>query len=168
MLIFSHFDVTVLVYMLDDLYACTVSNSIIISYVLLFPTEGPYLISCHDGTIFLKVVQDENDHAFVYATTKTEDTSYFYIVLTDDGNNPYEFYIGWQKSEATNKPGTMRYLNAPLSISGYNNGPLTLESLGKKQNSIFSVNSRLMDSFCGLLLRHKAATMLIPRYGSKA
>lgn len=122
---------------------------IILYYWLL--TEGPYFISCDDARVFLKVVLDDKDHASLYGTTTIEEASLFNIVLTDDGANPYEFYIGWQKSETVDMPGTIRYLNAPLSIGGHNKGPLSLESRGKKQNSIFCINNRLIDTICGLL-----------------
>ncbi len=105
---------------------------------------------------------DDNDQAFIYGTTKIEDASHFQVVLTDECGCPYEFYIGWQKSETSEMPGTMRYLNAPLSITGYNYGPLTIESRGKKRNSIFSINSRLLDTFCGLHVRVSSSDNVNP------
>ena len=36
-----------------------------------------------------------------------------------------------------------RYLNAPLNFRGRNSGPLCLESHGRKDHSLFSINSRL-------------------------
>ncbi len=124
--------------------------------------EGPYLISCNDATVFLKVVLDDNDQGFVYGTTKIEDASDFHITLTDECSRPYEFYIGWQKSETSEMPGTMRYLHAPLSIAGYNYGPLTIESRGKKRYSVFSINSRLLDTFCGLHVRVRSSSNINP------
>ncbi len=53
-------------------------------YSILF-AEGPYLISCNDGLAFLKVVQEINGQATVMATTKIEQVSQFYVILTDEG-----------------------------------------------------------------------------------
>ncbi len=47
----------------------------------------------------------------------------------------------------------MRYLNAPVSITGYHCGPLTFESRGTKNHSRFSLNSWLIDYFCGLFVQ---------------
>ena len=94
-------------------------------------------------------VKEETGHARVYATKNKTDASPFYILLTDDGDHPYEFYIGWQKEAAQEGEvdGTMRYLMAKVSILGRSDGPLCLESRAQKRVSLFSLNNRLTSPF---------------------
>ncbi len=83
-------------------------------------------------------------HAQVFGIKGKAQASKFYIHLTDDGENPYEFYIGWKSSD---DKGTMRFLNAPVSVLGSNDGPLCIESRGKKHYSLFSINNQLTKPF---------------------
>ncbi len=110
---------------------------------LFSSTVGPYYISCNDAKIYLRG-EETNGHAHVYGVKDKERASKFYIILTDDGEHAHEFYIGW-KSDDTD--GTMRYLCAPVSVSGSNAGPLCLESKGKKLHSLFSINNQLTKPF---------------------
>lgn len=133
--------------------------------------EGPFIISCKDAKIYLKVKVDERtDHAQVYATDKAEEASHFYIFRTEDGDHPYEFYIAWQRKTPDEKDsdkkasreetpvekqtasqekiqGIMRYLTSDARVLGRHNGPLCLESRAKKHHSLFSINRRLTDPF---------------------
>ncbi len=107
-----------------------------------FYVVGPYFISCYDSKIFLKVDEVVEGHAQVFGVKRKDEASEFYIYLTDDGENPYEFYISWKSSA---DEGTMRYLNAPVSVLGSNDGPLCIESRGKKHYSLFSINNQLTE-----------------------
>lgn len=107
---------------------------------------GPYLISCNDSKIFLTAdprpgeTDPERAHRRVYGVKEKNKASEFYIILTDDGDHAHEFYIGWKSDD---RYGTMRYLCAPVSVSGCHAGPLYLESHGKKSHSLFSINNQL-------------------------
>ena len=122
--------------------------------------DGPYKICCNDGKLFLKAVRGANDYScvFVYATSKIEEASSFYIYHTDDEDHPHEFQIVWKGDPDCNKDEaspamlkgeatTMRYLLAPVSMMGRNSGPLRLESQGFLSNGLFSLNAPLTRSF---------------------
>ena len=83
------------------------------------------------------------------ASPNREKASNFYIILTGNDKHPHEFYVGWQKEgeEGEEGYGTMRYLTAPVSVLGRNDGPLCLESRARKHDSLFSINRRATDPY---------------------
>ena len=108
-----------------------------------FHTEGPYKISCKDAELFLSV-EEEDGNALVKASPDCEKASDFYIVPVGDDKYPYEFFIRGQKKE---DKGEMRYLTAPVSILGRNDGPLRLESHPRQRDSRFAINRRVTEPF---------------------
>ncbi len=103
---------------------------------------GPYIISSNDTKIFLTVIEDTNSHAFVFGSQRFQDAAHFYILRTDCGSRPNEFHITWKSNEVN---GTTRYLSVDC-VTGNHDGPLCLDSRGKKQHSLFSLNSQLTES----------------------
>ena len=109
----------------------------------------------------MKAVPSANrGFVLVLATTEIEEASSFYIYHTDDESHPHEFQIVWKgdarsndadtATSATKLKGettTKRYLMAPVSFLGRNEGPLRLESYGLLSDGIFSLNSVLLGSF---------------------
>ena len=92
----------------------------------------------------------------VRATTNIEEASSFYIYHTDDESHPNEFQIVWKgdaqggetlSADVKGEPRTLRYLMAPVSFFGQNEGPLCLESYGLLSQGIFSLHNVLIRSF---------------------
>lgn len=117
-------------------------------------TAGPYLIACGaKSNIFWQVNKDEEHYVYsVGATTDPRAASCFYIIPNDDGVHPYEFRIGWtgdkhghlKRTPSALRPDTpghleplFRYLDARVSITGNNSGPLYLKS------ELYNTHSRL-------------------------
>ena len=98
-------------------------------------TEGPSLIACgpdKDGvTVYWSVKDNE-----VRGTTDIKEASLFYILKTEDGKHPHEFYIGYVGDDvwAQVHPNPMsksqvlapapHYLTADLKTTGWTNEPL--------------------------------------------
>ena len=120
-------------------------------------TDGPYKISCNDGRVFLKAIpSSKGGFVSVLGTTDIQEASSFYIYHTDDESHPNEFQIIWKGdaqsvdtsfADVKGEPQTVRYLMAPVSFFGQNEGPLRLESYGLLSQGIFSLNSVLIRSF---------------------
>ena len=120
------------------------------------------MIRCGDEKIYWKVDRTVRGYT-VIGTDNPDEASLFSIFPTDDGDNPFEFYIGWNGADnkeghespnETNGPDcansesdklepAFRYLDAPLDILGRNHGPLYLTSQAKKYHSRFSIRGRL-------------------------
>ena len=117
------------------------------------------MIRCGDEKIYWMVERTANGYT-VIGTDDPAEASLFSIFPTDDGDHPFEFYIGWngakneEGSENPNGPDcadsesekiepAFRYLVAPLDILGRNHGPLYLNSHTEKSHSRFSIRSRL-------------------------
>ena len=125
--------------------------------VLLFSPAGPFLISFHNDTMFWSVNSDR-DYA-VEATRNIRNASLFYVIPSDDGENPYEFVLGYlgdnrsllKRATSTLTPsskaqvqGLHRYLNARVSVSGGNPGPLHLQHHITESDSRLTLQNRLM------------------------
>ena len=101
------------------------------------------MIRCGDEPIYWMVDHTPNGYT-VRGTDKSAEASLFSIFPTDDGDHPFEFYIGWNGAQGDEEiEPAFRYLDAPLDIKGCNSGPLSLKSQTKKQYSRFSIRGRL-------------------------
>ena len=126
------------------------------------PIAGPYLIGCgNNPTIYWQVISDTERHVYdVGATTNRAAASFFYIIPNDDGVHPYEFRIGWSDGDSSRKlkrtrsslrpdtPGHLeplfRYLDARVSITGNNSGPLHLKSELHNTHSRLTLHNRVI------------------------
>lgn len=107
----------------------------------LFQLAGPFVISCHNETIFLKVTPDFR----VVGTTDIKDSSDFFISSNEDGENPYEFSIMYMAASPLKDRGIepiSRYLYAPVNTFGNNSGPLTLRLDAKDAKTKMTLHSR--------------------------
>ena len=111
------------------------------SITVIFITDGPFIISCHNETIFLKVTPDFQ----VVATSKVEDSSDFYITYSEDGHSAFEFSITYLAPSSLTrreiKP-ISRYLYAPVDARGRNSGPLTLQLNAESKHTRMTLYSR--------------------------
>ena len=107
---------------------------------------------------------NERNGCTIEGTRQREGASSFFIIPTDDSDHPYEFLIGWQGDEhrhiqraassfsaghTTSGPRTFRYLDAPVSILGRNDGPLQLKHNITEKHGRFSLHSRLVQHHAG-------------------
>lgn len=107
---------------------------------------GPFLISCRDETLFLKVTDDFQ----VVGTTSIEDSSPFYISSNEDGDSPYEFSVLFMADSPLKHRGVKpvaRYLYAPVNAFGNNHGPLTLRLDAKDTKTKMTLHSRRVRHF---------------------
>ena len=103
-------------------------------------------------------VNSDRDYA-VEATRNIRNASLFYVIPNDDGENPYEFVLGYlgdnrsllKRATSTLTPlskaqvqGLHRYLNARVSVSGGNPGPLHLQHHITESDSRLTLQNRLM------------------------
>ncbi len=102
--------------------------------------EGPFLISCSDDKVFLKV----NDQSQIVGDENHTMGSLFYLVPTYDSDHPHEFSIThFSEKKFRDIDPVPRYLNAPTNICGKNHGPLTIRFDVKEHESRLTLQSRL-------------------------
>ena len=89
------------------------------------------------------------------ACNNIKEASQFYILATDNKGHPYEFYIAYydnisptsHSSDGTNPTALgpiARYLQAPCSMRGTNQGPLSVCHHGAQNNCRFAIHNRLV------------------------
>lgn len=102
---------------------------------------GPFIISCNNDNIFLKVTTNFQ----VVATTKIEYSSDFFISYNEDGRSAYEFSITYMAPSSLEdrevKP-ISRYLYAPANSMGKFSGPLTLRLDATDVHTKMTLHSR--------------------------
>lgn len=106
---------------------------------LLFPA-GPFLISCDDNNLYLKVNINEAGDYLVKTTPKKEMASHFFLTTSKSGKEFSIIYINTQ----TKSP---RYLYAPLNVLGANDGPLIMNSVADEDKTTFRLFSRRVNDF---------------------
>lgn len=109
-------------------------------------SAGPFIISCKDETLFLRVISDFK----VVATTRIEDSSNFFISSNEDGDSPYEFSIMYMAASPLEGRGIKpisRYLYAPVNAFGNNDGPLGLRLDAKDTKTKMNLHSRRVRHF---------------------
>ena len=122
---------------------------IIIIFLSLLPlppfTAGPFIISCNDETVFLKVTSDYK----VVGTSNIEDSSDFFISSNEDGDSAYEFSIMYMAPSplGTGIKPIARYLYAPVNSFGNNHGPLGLRLDAKDSKTKLTLHSRRIRHF---------------------
>ena len=105
-------------------------------------------------------VDDSNK---VIATPDAESASIFFLSSTDEEDIPEEFMIGHygEDKDVLMKPkGTLdpmskeeplaalpRYLDGPVSLFGYNNGPLEVKPNVKEENARFVLHNRVFEGY---------------------
>ena len=57
---------------------------------------GPFIVECEDQGLYWKV--DEKDNTLTATTTLQEASSFHIIPNEDMEEDPYDFYIGWEKT----------------------------------------------------------------------
>ena len=111
-----------------------------------FITAGPFIISCNNERIYLKVTPNLE----VVATTKIEDSSDFFISYNEDGRSAYEFSITYMAPSSLAdryvKP-IPSYLYAPVNIRGKNRGPLTVRLDAAATHTKLTLRSRRINQF---------------------
>ena len=103
---------------------------------------GPFIISCNNDTIFLKVIPTTFN---VVATMNIEESSNFFVSSSEDRNHPHEFSIMYIPSSCLEEQGVSPiplYLYAPVNALGKNNGPLTFRLAAKDTKTNMTLNHR--------------------------
>ncbi len=103
----------------------------------LFIIAGPFLIECGDEQMYWKIDLDRHN---VTITTDVKEASAFHIILCDDTDEAFDFFIGWRgetqddciKEDKTVSKADckkmMRFLEVKTSFFGKNPGPLKMKS----------------------------------------
>ena len=123
---------------------------------IFFPLAGPYIVAFGtESKLFYWSV--DRDHFTVGATDNPLNASVFFINPNDDGKHPYEFQIAYSGDDLhllrrrisslttqchSSLEPMARYLCAPVSLFGFNRGPLHLKN-NVSSNSQFLLGSRL-------------------------
>lgn len=117
-------------------------------FAITFPPliAGPFIISCNNESIYLKVTNDLE----VVATTDIRESSDFFISYNEDGQSAYEFSITYMApsslAERDVKP-IPSYLYAPVNIRGKNRGPLHVRLDAADAHTKFTLRSRRINQF---------------------
>ena len=102
-------------------------------------TAGPFLISCNDDSIFLKV----NENLEVEGTEDASAASKFFIMPNDNIDSEVTFSIICQ--HPSSKPALRPvpyYLAAPVGLFGSNRGPLRVEKSAAMGDTTFILQDR--------------------------
>ena len=128
---------------------------------IFYTAEGPYLIACGDEKMRLYFKIDDLNK--VIATPDVESASIFFLTSTDEDDVPQEFmisYYGEDKDVLMKPKGSLdpmskkeplaplpRYLDGPVSILGYNDGPLEVKPNVKEEDARYVLHNRVFEGY---------------------
>ena len=135
-------------------------NCILYKLICIY-AEGPFLISCtmniEHKPVFWKVNQENQ----IRGTTQVQDASLFYVIPTEDGDHPFEFFIVYYAEDTTAKvmPKSLydhmtrsfqqavplpQYITGEGNLFGYSSRPLELNSSVFVRQARFAIYSRII------------------------
>lgn len=91
--------------------------------VFTTPAAGPFLVECGDEGLYWKVEEESQIHVLT-ATKVRNDASFFHIMPNEDiEDDPYDFYIGWEKKGPgvtliTSSTGSLRRKKSTVNQTG--------------------------------------------------